>query len=158
MIGWRTPFELRIPGHLPDEMPAVAATRHIAWWNRGLRLKVSGRRLSARYNENSTFSTAPVLRAVLEPAQGGTLVVGYVQWTVLLGEQLVWGLSTLLCVGLSVAFFLDGEAFLGGGMAGSAVFSVAILALGLWSAGAARLEEEERLRRELLRRLRRGGR
>lgn len=131
----------------------MAPNRHLAWWKRGLRLKVTGHRLSARYNENSSFSTAPILRAVLEPARGGTLVVGYVQWTVLLGEQLVWALSTLIGLGLSVALFLGGEVFLGGGMAGVAVVSVAFLSLGLWSASAARQEEEARLRRELLRRL-----
>ncbi len=153
MLVWRTNFALLIPGRLPHEIESVAASRRIGWWTTGLRLKVSDGAVSARYNENSRISHAPLLRARLEVDPEGTHIVGRIQWTVLLGALWISGAATVCFAALAAVFVWERESFYGAWLAAVSAFWAILFITEVRFEQDLRDSEVERLRFELLRRL-----
>lgn len=100
MSSWKTPFELVLDGRSPTQLATEARAKSAGWFSVGLRVRVRGDRLRARYNELSRYSVAPLLKAKLVPTATGLVVRGHIYWTVLLGARLI---SALAALGFAVA-------------------------------------------------------
>ena len=72
---WTSNFDLEIPGRSPVEVRELCVRRGFAL--SGLRVRVSGDRLRARYVADES-AAAPLLKAKLVPTGTGTRVVGQV--------------------------------------------------------------------------------
>jgi hypothetical protein len=148
MVQWRSDFDLLIPGRRPAELRNLTK-RGPGWLSRGLHIRISDDRITARYNEVSR-SVAATMKGRLIHDEDGTRVLGRIRWTVLV-------LSPVVAAAAAVGFaFLSVEGIAGHDsvpaiFTGLATLGFASLAvLGIRTQGAAREDEESRLRRELL--------
>jgi hypothetical protein len=153
MGPWKSHFELVIPNRTPAQIATAAREQGGSRMRVGLILRVQEDRIRARYNEMSRSSTAPLLKGRLVSEEAGTRIIGDIQWT-----NVVVGPFATLCVALGA---LAGGSVLiaGGNRLVGAVFLVICLfflfltVIGFRGDGVGRNYEQDRLRKELLKRL-----
>lgn len=149
MLQWRSEFDLLIPGRAPSGLRNLS-TKRGGWLSRGLHLRISDDRITARYNEASRNSVAPTMKGRLVPDANGTRVLGRIRWTGLVLAPFAWGALTIesavLCI-QGIAGEDPVPAIIFGLMAlGFAPLTV----LEVRTQDASRAAEESRLRSELL--------
>ena len=142
---WKTPFEAYLDGRSPSQLSVDVRVKSAGWFKRGLRVSIKGSRLRARYNEMSGYSVAPLLKAQVRAADGGTAVSGNVYWTVLIGGRIVSAIGLAVFAVLTVVFIVHKDWFAIVWAFAAAMFGLSLATL--W--GDVRREEEDRLRREL---------
>lgn len=100
-LPWKLSFDLEIPGRSPDDVRELCVRRGFHF--SGLRMRISGDRLRARYVMDEAAS-APLLKAGLLPTSTGTRVVGQVHLAApIINTVMYVGFGLLLGLGLVVA-------------------------------------------------------
>ena len=151
MLRRSTPFEVLISGRPAAEVRNLARTRSVKWLARGLYMRTTSDRITARVNEISRFSVAPTMKGRIAQEPDGTRIVGRINWTVLTLAPVFLGIGAI-CFGAFglLELFAEGYASAVVSGLGTLVFgAVAMLMLRMQE--VAREGEELRLRQELLR-------
>ena len=150
MVQWRSDFDLLIPGRRTAELRNLT-NRGPGWLSRGLYIRISDDRITARYNEVSRTSVAPTMKGRLVHDEDGTRVLGRIRWTVLV-------LSPVVAAAAAVGFAFLSVMGIAGHDPVSAIFTglgtlgfASLAVFQFRTQGVSREDEESRLRRELLR-------
>ena len=100
-LTWKLNFDLEIPGRSPDDVRELCMRRGFRF--SGLRMRISGDHLRARYVMDEAAS-APLLNAGLLPTSTGTRVVGQVHLVAPIINTIMYlGFGLLMGLGVVVA-------------------------------------------------------